>query len=175
MKMKIVPGIIESTKNRPCNILEMGLRLRCHTNISLRRGENMKLLLAIGLAALAYTYAAHINIPMNFNGGPMDGTVWEVRVKPDSWFSFSRKDTLVFDTGRMTVVRLMATGFPSGAYSAAGHKGEYSWQASFQRENNESMQWTGHVQDNNIEGEITQHDLAGRVKQLHFKGIRRLS
>jgi hypothetical protein len=135
----------------------------------------MRLLLAIGLAALAYAYVGQ-NHTLNFiNSGPMDGTVWEVRIKPDSWFSFSHKDTLVFDSGRMAAVNYMATGFPSGPYSAAGHKGQCSWQVSFQRSNAETLEWTGRVQNDRMEGDIVQHESTGRIRQFHFRGTRRLS
>lgn len=135
----------------------------------------MRLLLAVGLAALAYAYVGQ-NRALNFiNGGPMDGTVWEVRIKPDSWFSFSHKETLVFDSGRMAAVDYMATGFPSGSYSAAGRKGQYSWQVSFHRSDTETMEWTGHTQNDQVEGDMVQHESTGRVRQFHFKGTRRLS
>ena len=135
----------------------------------------MRLLLAIGLAALAYAYVYHNDSAWNSIGGPMDDTVWDVRVKPDSWFSFSHKDTLVFDSGHMTAVGYMAAGFPSGAYSASGKKGQCSWQASFQRSNSDIVEWMGRVQDNRIEGDIMQRESSGRVRQLHFKGTRKLS
>jgi len=137
----------------------------------------MKLLLAIGLAALAYGYVTHHQtLNLNFDGsGPMDGTVWEVRIKQDSWFSLPHKDTLVFDSGRMTAVNYMAAGFPSGNYYAAGRKGLYSWQVSLQRANNETINWTGHIEDNHVEGDIMQRDSTGHVRQSHFKGSRRFS
>jgi hypothetical protein len=136
----------------------------------------MRLLFAIGLAAFAYAYINHPNLASTLTGnGPMDGTVWDVNIRPNSWFSLSHRDTLVFDTGRLTAVNYLASGYASGSYSAAGQGGEYSWQSSFQRYGRESLSWTGHVQDNFVEGEIVQHDSSGRTHTLHFKGTRRLS
>jgi hypothetical protein len=134
------------------------------------------MLLAIALAALAYAYETH-SYNFNFinNGAAMDGTVWDVRIKPHAWLSFSHKDTLVFDSGRMAAVGYMASGYPSGAYNSAGHKDQCSWQVAIQRSSSDTIQWTGHVADGSIEGDIVQHDENGRVRKFHFTGVRRLS
>lgn len=135
----------------------------------------MRLVFAIGLAALAYYYVNHHELAWNPMGGPMDGTVWDVRVKPDSWFSFSHRDTLLFDSGRVTAARLVSEGYPSGSYSASGAQGSFSWQASSENSREETIEWTGRVVDNRIEGRIVQRGRDGRVRQLHFRGTRKLS
>lgn len=135
----------------------------------------MRLVLAIGLAALAYYYSNHHELPWNLTGGPMDGTVWDVRVKPNSWFAFSHQDTLLFDSGRVTAVKLLAAGYSAGSYSASGTDGRLSWQASSDNGKSGTLEWTGRIVNDHIEGEIVQRDLDGRIRQLRFRGIRKIS
>ena len=122
-------------------------------------------LLAVAVAALAY---------VSRDGRSLDGSSWAVRVKPDSFFSFSRKDTLVFDSGRLTVAGQAAEGFSPASYrSARGEaEGAVSWQASLESAGRGVAQWQGVVREDRIEGDVVLLRSDGKTKRYRFEGRR---
>lgn len=109
-------------------------------------------------------------------GGPMDGTRWDVKVKPDSFFSFSKEDTLVFDKGRLSVVGDHSETFGSADYSAEtlNMSGDDAvWHASLGDSEGGVMAWHGLVRGDTIEGVAVQWPREGKPRRFTFKGSRR--
>lgn len=108
-------------------------------------------------------------------GGPMDGTRWDVKIKSDSFFSFSDKDTLVFDKGRVTVVGGHPEPFSAASYNAErlDFTGtEAVWNASLGDAERGVMTWHGLRRGDSIEGVAVLWPREGKPKRFTFKGTR---
>ncbi|MBI4377177.1 MAG: hypothetical protein HY549_12105 [Elusimicrobia bacterium] len=108
--------------------------------------------------------------------GPMDGTAWEVRVRPDSFFSLSQRETLVFDNGRLSVLGYLALGFTPALYiatNAEGAGGDHVFSASLAHVEQGIISWHGLVRGDEIEGVALWWSKNGRLKKLTFKGRRK--
>ncbi|MBI5244904.1 MAG: hypothetical protein HY922_14655 [Elusimicrobia bacterium] len=123
-------------------------------------------LAALVAAALAYAYRS---------GKNLDGTAWDVKLKPDSFFAFSRKDTLVFEDGLLTVAGYAKKGFAPAAYGSesAGAEGGKAWQASMDLQGGGTSQWQGVARGDRIEGTVLWQETDGRTKRYTFKGRRK--
>lgn len=107
-------------------------------------------------------------------GGPMDGTQWDVKIKPDSFFAWSRHDTLVFNRGQVSIVG-DGDSFPPAVYSAQSLDSDTAdtiWNASLTRGQG-IMTWHGLVRGDTIEGEAVLWSKDGKAKRYLFKGSRR--
>ena len=122
----------------------------------------MKRLLLGAVAGAALTY-------YRLFGGPLEGTAWEIKLKADSIFSFSHKDTLIFDRGQ-----LKASGFSSASYDAKRVGGEVDaiWNASMTSAERGTMTWHGLVKGDKIEGVAVLWTKDGKQKRFSFSGKR---
>lgn len=126
-----------------------------------------KLLLAVS-AALSLAYAALV-------GGPMDGTVWEVKVKSEALFSLSRRDTMVFQNGRLSVAGFLSSGFTPAVYrseSARGHADQV-WNAALTHVEKGIVTWSGLVRGDMIEGVAVWWTKDGKPRHFSFRGVRK--
>lgn len=106
----------------------------------------------------------------------MDGTQWDVRIKSDSLFSFSHKDTLVFEKGRVSVVGGAPEDFEPANYSAETldlSGDQRVWHASLGDEQRGVMTWHGMVRGDNIEGVAVLWPRDGKPRRFTFKGTKR--
>lgn len=126
-----------------------------------------KLLLAL-FTALGLAYARVF-------GGPMDGTAWEVKVRPDSLFAFSRRGTLVFEKGRLTAATTIAEGFTPAVYNAQEGDGDFEsvWNASLTHVEKGVMTWHGLVRGDKIQGIAVWWVKNGKPRRFTFSGSRR--
>ncbi len=126
-----------------------------------------KFLLGIVAAAgLAYTRWA---------AGPIDGTSWEVKIKPDSLFAFSHHGTLRFEQGRLDASIPMASGFTPGSYRAENVAGSVGtvWSAALTEAQRGTFGWQGLIQGDQIQGIAVLWNLAGKPQRFLFKGTRK--
>lgn len=108
-------------------------------------------------------------------GGPMDGTRWDVKIAPDSVFSFSRKGTLVFHRGHLSVLAPMSSDLSPGFYSAQavdGTTADAVWNASMTGQGGDVVSWHGLVRGDRIEGFAVRWSKSGRSRRFTFKGSR---
>lgn len=127
----------------------------------------MKILLALALSLLAFAYRS-------LGSGGLDGSVWEVKVRPRALFALSRKDTLAFDRGRLSSARFLGSGFAPGGYShdaARGAGGSFS--ASLARSDGSTLDWSGRVTGDRVKGELLLTSADGKSRRYSFHGRRR--
>jgi hypothetical protein len=127
-----------------------------------------RLLFAI-TAALSLAYAKLV-------GGPMDGTQWDIKLKPDAIFSFSHKDTLVFSRGQLSIVGGTGSDLPPAVYSAESLDSDTAdtvWHASLTRPETGVVTWHGLVRGDQIEGVAVWWTRDGKPKRYTFHGSRR--
>jgi hypothetical protein len=105
--------------------------------------------------------------------GALDGSVWDVKVKKDVFFSFSHQDTLAFDRGRFTSARFLSEGYRPSGYSARKIQEGSSWEASSPCGNGSQMDWHGVVQGDQIEGTVVLTASSGKMKTYAFAGRRK--
>ncbi len=108
-------------------------------------------------------------------GGPMDGTAWDVKLKPDTFFARSKNDTLIFQNGKMTMAGFLNSGFSAASYTTQeGSGGEQTlWSASLKGADNGLISLTGLTQGERIEGMALWMTQAGRSKIYTFQGKRK--
>ena len=128
----------------------------------------MKRLLLAAAAAAALAYARLV-------GGPMDGTVWDVKVKPDSWLAFSRRHTLLFSQGQLSAAGSIAEGFPPAVYraEAANEDGGTLWTAALINPVKGLLSWQGLIRGDSIEGITILWPKDGKPQRFLFKGTRK--
>lgn len=149
----------------------------------------MKTLALAAAAAFAFYHYPHLR-PAVF-GGPLDGSAWDVRVRANSLFSFSKRDTLVFQKGRLTSLRHLPEGYGPARYGVPGPQGELEsilsrisgrnsvagtpmeFQSSLSHDEQGTLHWQGRVQGDFIQGTMTWLRKDGRVKEFTFRGSRR--
>ena len=109
-----------------------------------------------------------------FFGGPLEGTAWEVKLKADTFFSFSHHDTLVFSRGKLLASGYQATGFEPGSYNAQNVGGDIDaiWNASLADSRKGTMTWHGLVRGDTIEGVAILWTKDGHQKRYTFSGKR---
>lgn len=106
----------------------------------------------------------------------MDGTAWDVKIKSESLFSFARAETLVFEKGRVSMLRGRPESFEPAVYSAETldiANGESVWHASLGDTDRGVMTWHGLVRGDSIEGVAVLWPPQGKPKRFTFKGTRR--
>ncbi len=109
-------------------------------------------------------------------GGPMDGTVWDVKVKPDSFFAMSHRGTLMFARGRLSVATAASPDFQPGYYTAQsvdGTTADAVWNASLKEPDQGVMNWHGLVRGDRIEGFAVWWTRSGKARRFSFTGSRR--
>jgi len=109
-------------------------------------------------------------------GGPMDGTIWDVKIKPESIFSLSHRGSLVFTRGKLDVQAPISDGFEPGYYSAQpvdGTTADAVWSASLKKPEDGVMSWHGLVRGDRVEGFAVWWTKSGRAKRYSFQGSRR--
>lgn len=125
----------------------------------------MKRILLGVIAGLALGY-------YRFFWGPLEGTEWEIKLKSDSFFSFSHKDTLRFKKGKLRAEGYQVTGFDSGAYNAQNVGGDVDaiWNASLEDASRGTMTWHGLVRGDTMEGVAILWTRDGKQKRFTFSG-----
>lgn len=128
----------------------------------------MNRILLAASAALSLGYAALF-------GGPMDGTAWEVRVKSDSLFAISHRDTLTFQKGKLGSANWLSSGFSPAVYRVQSGPGDIDavWNASLSHPEKGIMSWQGLVRGDRIEGVAVLWTPEGRPKRFTFQGRRK--
>ncbi len=129
----------------------------------------MKKILFALTAALSLAYAKLV-------GGPMDGTQWDIKIKPDSIFSFSHHDTLVFTRGQMSVLGEVPAELPSAVYSAESLDSDAAdtvWHAALTQGERGVVTWHGLVRGDQMEGVAVWWTRDGKAKRFTFHGSRR--
>lgn len=108
-----------------------------------------------------------------FFGGPMEGTAWDVKLKADSFFSFSKSDRLVFERGKLSVEGHHGALSPAG-YDARRVGGDVDalWSAALTDHERGTMTWHGLVRGDRIEGVAILHTHDGKRKRFTFTGRR---
>lgn len=116
-------------------------------------------------AAVNFVYAAVF-------GGPMDGTVWDVKMKEEGFLRWgSRRDTLIFARGRMLVEGEVAQGVATPLYEAAAAAGEATaFAATLEHPLRGRWEWVGKADGEKVSGHINVVLPDGRVKRLKFWG-----
>ncbi len=126
----------------------------------------MRLFLGVLLAALMFA-------SRSFFTGPLDGSAWEIKVKRMSFLPLGKKDTLVFERGRFSSARMLASGyFPSGYAGGEMDEGG-SWEVSQVRDDGSILTWRGRVHGDRIKGTLTRRGRNGRERSYSFKGRRK--
>src|SRR3989338_2982707 len=109
---------------------------------------DVKFLLMTLLAALFFAYRA-------LGSAILEGSAWLVRVRAKSLFALGRKDTLVFERGRFTSARYLASGFPPSGYSVQEFPGnERRFASSLIRGDGSTLDWTGEVRGDRMQGTV---------------------
>ncbi|MBI5629307.1 MAG: hypothetical protein HY921_00275 [Elusimicrobia bacterium] len=108
-------------------------------------------------------------------GGPIDGTAWDIKIKPDSLFSFSHKDTLIFTKGQLSVPGFASSGFSPAYYNAQNMDGQFDtmWVASFNDAEKGVVSWQGMIKGDQVEGVVVWWTKGGKLKRYTFKGNRK--
>ena len=93
----------------------------------------------------------------------------------DSFFSFSRRDTLVFQEGRLTVVGFVPAGFSPGAYSVQSGQDpkDTLWNAALYNDGKGRIEWEGRIKGDRMDGTAVWHEKDGTIKRFRFKGTRK--
>lgn len=126
----------------------------------------MKLFLGAILATLLFVYRS-------FGPAALDGSAWDVRIKRTPLLPIGKKDTLVFERGRFSSARMLASGyFPSG-YDADSAEEGAQWETSQIREDGTVVTWRGRVKGDRIKGTLIHRGLNGGEKRYSFKGRRK--
>jgi hypothetical protein len=122
-------------------------------------------LATVAFAAVNVVYAAVF-------GGPMDGTVWDVKMKEDGLFHWGRQhDTLLFTRGRMILEGEVAQGVPTPLYEAASAAGEATaFAAVLEHPLRGRWEWVGKAEGEKLSGHINVQLPDGRIKRLTFWG-----
>lgn len=118
---------------------------------------------AVAVAGLAYARLA---------GGPLDGTSWEVKLKPDSFFSLSSRGTLAFERGRLSTW----AGSPLDAsqrYSSTRQAEGLLFSAASVTAGSGTLTWQGVARGDRIEGLAVRLGADGSRRVYSFKGRRR--
>jgi len=129
----------------------------------------MRFLCLAALLALAFVYFSRGARPS------MDGSIWNVKLKPSSILSFSRKDTLVFNEGQVASSAYAAHGFLPAAYAAVhnGERNEDAWNAVAASRQEGTINWEGLVSGDKIQGTLVWYKADGKVEKLSFAGFRK--
>ena len=121
----------------------------------------------LGLAAAASLVYARLF------GGSIDGTAWDIKMKPDSFFSFSHKGTLNFADGKLAAVLPQAAGFSPGSYQAQSTgAGGTLWSAAFAEAEHGALSMQGLIRGDAISGVAVLWQPDGSPKRFLFKGTR---
>ncbi|MBI4387042.1 MAG: hypothetical protein HY551_06645 [Elusimicrobia bacterium] len=128
----------------------------------------MRILLLFACLALLWIYRF-------FPGGAIDGTLWEVKVRPDVFFALSRRDTLLFQNGRMTSLKFASEGFLPARYKMTSFQEEKSgsWNVVFDRAKQETVEWRGAVEGDRMRGLVLWRRPDGKVRRFTFRGVRK--
>lgn len=126
----------------------------------------MRLILGILLASLIFAFRS-------FYFGPLDGSAWDVTLQWIPFIPVGKKDTLVFERGRFSSARMLASGyFPSG-YDADRLEEGSTWEVSQTRDDGSVMTWRGRVRGDRIKGTLTHRKRNGSERRYPFKGRRK--
>lgn len=116
-------------------------------------------------AAVRLAYAALV-------GGPMDGTAWEVKLKPDSLLSLSHREILSFERGRLKVSGYFADGFSPALYTVQDTEGEAEtlFSASLTGAQDQILTWQGLVTGDSVRGIAVLWAKDAKPRWFIFKG-----
>lgn len=105
-------------------------------------------------------------------GGPIDGTAWDIKVKQDGFFHWgSKKETLVFTSGKLVVAGAVGQGYSPTLYEAKGTETGTSFAAVLAAEaDREAVEWSGKVDGDRIAGVVIVRARDGRVVRYAFSG-----
>ncbi len=121
--------------------------------------------------------AALLFMPASASAGLLDGTAWEVQVKPTRQTAAKGakpfEDVLTFSRGRLTSRELKRSGIGAVDYSAKGSKDFLNWEtAPVLRERNKA-EWGGVIKEENIKGTLKWVTRDGRVLYYYLNGEKR--
>jgi hypothetical protein len=126
----------------------------------------MKLLLMAGLMSAFMAYRSF------FSAG-LDGSTWQVRIRPKTLFAFSSKDTLVFDQGQFTSSQQLTKGYLPAGYDYRAHNTKLGrFEASLVRDDGSIMDWVGEVRGEQVEGTVI-WTRGRKTRRYNFRGKRR--
>ncbi|MBI5239623.1 MAG: hypothetical protein HY926_04065 [Elusimicrobia bacterium] len=127
----------------------------------------MKTLLLVAAAAVALGFAYRTT-------RPLEGTSWEVKTKADSFFSLSRRDTLIFKDGCLTSARWAQEGFAPAGYDAAREEDKSAtWGAALHHDRKGTVRWQGIARGDRMEGTLQWTAADGRTRRYRFQGARK--
>ncbi len=131
-------------------------------------GDEINKIVSAVAAALGLAYSSLF-------GGPIDDSAWEIKIKRDTFFSFSsRRDTLIFENGKLTSAGGIARGFSSSAYDTSGDGTAATiWKAEMEDDEMGIMNWRGVIEGDRIKGKAVWLTKEGDVKRFTFKGSRK--
>ena len=127
----------------------------------------MKSVVGAFLTAVNFLYASVF-------GGPIDGTAWEIKVKQDGFFHWgSRRDTLVFHSGRLVVAGAVSQGYVPPIYEAKDAEAGTAFAAVLEDPSRDAVEWKGTVDGDRISGVVIVRARDGRVVHYNFTGERK--
>lgn len=105
----------------------------------------------------------------------MDGSAWEVKLRADTLFASSSRETLLFEKGRFTAAAHAGSGFSASEYSAQSFDGDVDmiWNASLPHAERGVMTWHGLVRGDEIEGIAVLWRKDAKPKRFTFHGTRK--
>lgn len=127
----------------------------------------MRILLGLALAGLLFAYRS-------LGAAELDGSIWELKVRPKSLFAFSRKDTLVFERGRLSSSRFLSSGFLPGGYRLEKAPEDAArFEASLESGDGDQLDWRGEIRGDRMRGTLFLKSADGRISAYSFRGRRR--
>lgn len=127
----------------------------------------MKIIAGIFFAAVNLVYAAVF-------GGPIDGTVWDVKVRQEGFFHWtSHTETLVFRRGKAAVASELAQGSTPTVYDSKGDDAGTAFTLTFAGAGRDPSEWSGRVEGARINGSVVVRGRDGRTTRYVFHGERK--
>ena len=118
----------------------------------------------IGSAVWAY---------QSFGWAELDGSAWNVKVRPKAILALSRRDTLVFDRGHFTSSKKLRDGFLPGHYSYDESSSDFGhFTAKQTGEDGSALQWQGVIRGDHVKGTLWRIH-GDKVEKFSFRGRRR--
>lgn len=127
------------------------------------------------MSAIANAFFAAVNLLYAAAfGGPIDGTTWDVTVRKDGFFSFSkRRETLIFHGGRAVIAGELARGYAPPLYEAKQDEGKTDFWIQLADAGRDRVEWSGRVEGDRVAGVVMVRGADGKTLRYVFTGSRR--